>query len=133
MMLRFAPGPIARVVQTLAEADAPAVVHCAAGKDRTGVLSAVILGALGVRDELIVADYAATREGLEAVIERLMQSEGYREMFAALPPDTLHAEPETMIALLEQVRQEHGSMRGYLQQAGVGDGVVEGLAARLLE
>ncbi len=133
MLLRFAPGPIARVVETLAAADAPAVFHCAAGKDRTGVLSAVILGALGVRDELIVADYAATREGLDAVIERLMQSEGYREMFAALPPDTLHAEPETMLALLDRVRQDHGSMRGYLQQAGVDDGVVERLAARLLD
>jgi hypothetical protein len=61
MMLRFASGPIARVIETLARVDAPAVFHCAAGKDRTGVLSAVILGALDVRDEVIVADYAATR------------------------------------------------------------------------
>lgn len=133
MMLRFASGPIARVVETLARVDAPAVFHCAAGKDRTGVLSAVILGALEVPDEVIVADYAATQEGLEAVVERLMRSEGYREMFAALPPDTLHAEPETMISLLASVRQEHGSMRGYLREAGVADAVVERLAARLLE
>ena len=132
MMLRFASGPIARVIETLARVDAPAVFHCAAGKDRTGVLSAVILGALDVRDEVIVADYAATREGLDAVVERLMQSEGYREMFAALPPDTLHAEPETMISLLDHVRAEHGSMRGYLREVGVADEVVERLAARLL-
>jgi protein-tyrosine phosphatase len=132
MMLRFASGPIARVIETLARVDAPAVFHCAAGKDRTGVLSAVILGALDVRDEVIVADYAATREGLDAVVERLMQSEGYREMFAALPPDTLHAEPETMISLLEHVRAEYGSMRGYLREVGVADEVVERLAAQLL-
>ena len=88
LMLRFAAEPIGRVVETLAAASGPAVFHCAAGKDRTGVISAVILGALDVADEVIVADYAATREGLDAVVERLMQSEGYREMFAALPPDT---------------------------------------------
>jgi protein-tyrosine phosphatase len=133
MMLRFAAEPIARVVETLAAADAAAVFHCAAGKDRTGVLSAVILGSLGVPDEVIAADYAATREGLDAVIERLMQSEGYREIFAALPEDTLHAEPETMFSLLERVRGEYGSMRDYLREAGAGDEAVERLAARLLE
>lgn len=133
MMLRFASGPIVRVVETIAATDDPAVFHCAAGKDRTGVLSAVILGALGVRDELIVADYAATREGLDAVVERLMQSEGYREMFAALPPDTLHAEPDTMIGLLDYVRDEHGSMRGYLEAVGADSALVERLARRLVD
>lgn len=133
MMLRFAAAPIARVIETLAAAPGPAVFHCAAGKDRTGVISAVILGALDVADQVVVADYAATREGLEAVVERLMKSEGYREMFAALPPDTLHAEPETMIGLLDRVREEHGSMRGWLREAGVGDATVDALAERVLE
>jgi protein-tyrosine phosphatase len=133
MMLRFAARPIARVVETLADARGPAVFHCAAGKDRTGVVSAVLLGALDVADEVIVADYAATREGLDAVVERLMQSEGYREMFAALPPDTLHAEPETMMQLLERVRGEHGSIRAYLREAGVAETTLDALAERVLE
>ena len=132
LMMRFAGGPIARVAEVLAAADGPAVFHCAAGKDRTGVISAVLLGALGVSDELIVADYAASREGLDLIIARLMQSEGYREMFAALPPDTLHAEPETMIDLLERARDEWGGMRAYLRTQGVSDLVVEALARRLL-
>lgn len=133
MMAEFAKGPIAKVIVTLAESEAPAVYHCAAGKDRTGVISAVLLGVLGVPDEVIVADYAATREGLDAVVERLMQSDGYREMFAALPPDTLHAEPETMIELLARVRDEHGSMRAYLREAGVADATLDALAERVLE
>lgn len=133
MMLRFAAAPIARVVETLAGAPGPAVFHCAAGKDRTGVVSAVLLGAMDVPDEVIVADYAATREGLEAVVERLLTSEGYREMFSALPPDTLHAEPETMIRLLERVRAEHGGMREYLLGAGVGEASLAALARRVLE
>ena len=131
LMLRFASDPIARIFESLAAATAPAVFHCAAGKDRTGVISAVLLGALGVPDEFIVADYAASREGLDAIVERLMQSEGYREMFSALPPDTLHAEPETMITLLDRVRREWGSMGGYLESIGV-DAAAQGALSRRL-
>jgi hypothetical protein len=61
------------------------------------VVSAVLLGLLGVPDQVIVADYAATQENLDAIIERLMSTEGYHTMLSALPPDTLHAEPETML------------------------------------
>ena len=60
LMTEHAKGPLARVLATLADAEAPAVYHCAAGKDRTGVMSAVLLGLLGVEDEVIVADYAAS-------------------------------------------------------------------------
>ena len=107
-MLEFACEPIAGVLATLAAASGPAVFHCAAGKDRTGVISAVLLSLLGVRDEIVVADYAASRDALDAIVERLMESEGYREMFEALPPDTLHAEPETMETLLARVREAFG-------------------------
>jgi protein-tyrosine phosphatase len=132
-MLDRARGPIARVLETLAGAEAPAVFHCTAGKDRTGVVSAVILGLLGVRDEVIVADYAASREALDAIVERLMSSEGYRDMWSHLPPDTLHADPETMASLLARVRAEFGSMRDYARAIGVADADVDRLARRLLE
>jgi protein-tyrosine phosphatase len=133
LMAEFAREPIARVVTTLAGADAPAVYHCAAGKDRTGVVSAVLLGLLGVRDEIIVADYAASRENLDAVIERLMSAEGYQEMLESLPPDTLHAEPATMIALLERVRERYGSMQGYAEAIGVTPATLSRLRDALLE
>ena len=80
------------------------VFHCAAGKDRTGVISAIVLGLLGVPDEVIVADYAATRENLDAIVDRLNALEGYRTMLAALPPDTMHANPETIVEFLERLR-----------------------------
>ena len=79
LMTEHAKRPIARVIQTLAEAEGPAVYHCAAGKDRTGVISAVLLGLLGVADELIVADYAATRKNLDAIVARLMAERGLPE------------------------------------------------------
>lgn len=133
LLAEFAQDKIARVVRLLADVDGAAVYHCAAGKDRTGVISAVLLGVLGVRDEVIVADYAATRENLDAIVERLMGTRGYQTMLEALPPDTLHAEPETMLALLAKVRERYGSMRGYARAAGLEDAVLARLEARLLE
>jgi protein-tyrosine phosphatase len=133
LLAEFARAQVARVLTALADAPGPAVYHCAAGKDRTGVVSAILLGVLGVPEEMIVADYVATRENLDAIIERLMSAEGYQKMLAALPPDTLHAEGETMIAFLDAMRTRHGSMRGYARVAGVDDATVDRLVARLVE
>jgi len=132
LLAEFAKAPIARVITTLAETTAPAVYHCAAGKDRTGVISAVLLSLLDVNDEIIVADYALTQENLDQIIDRLMATEGYQAMLSALPPDTLHAEPETMIALLGRVHAKYGSMRGYAHAAGVPDATIDQLRGRLL-
>lgn len=133
LLAEFAKQPIARVISTLAASEAPAVYHCAAGKDRTGVVSAVLLGVLGVPEAVIVADYAATRENLDAIVERLMSTEGYQEMLSALPPDTMHAEPETMAGFLTRLHDAYGSMAGYARAAGVSDEAIDGLRARLLE
>jgi protein-tyrosine phosphatase len=133
LMAEFAKAPIARVVDTLAHADGPAVYHCAAGKDRTGVISAILLGLLGVRDEVIVADYAATQQQLDAIIERLLSTEGYQEMLEVLPEDTMTAEPETMISLLDQIQSAYGSMEGYAREIGLDDAVLAALRGRFLE
>ena len=132
LLAEFAKRPIARVISILASTDAPAVYHCAAGKDRTGVVSAILLGVLGVTDEVIVADYAATQENLDAIIDRLMSTKGYHSMLSALPPDTLHAEPETMLVFLERMRKTYGSMEGYARSAGVPEESLERLRRRLL-
>jgi protein-tyrosine phosphatase len=133
LLAEFARAQIARVLTTIAEAEGPVVYHCAAGKDRTGVVSAVLLGVLGVRDEIIVADYAATRENLDAIIARLMGSKGYGSILDALPPDTLHAEPATMVQFLDRMRAQYGSMRQYARAAGVSPATIDALADRLLE
>jgi len=131
-MIDFAREPIAKVITVLARTRDPAVFHCAAGKDRTGVISALVLSLLDVRDEVIVADYAATREALDAIVERLMSSEGYQGMFEELPPDTLHANPETMEAFLARVRAEFGGMADYAREIGVDGADVERLRARMV-
>jgi protein-tyrosine phosphatase len=132
LLAEFAKTPIARVIETIARSEEPLVYHCAAGKDRTGLISAIVLGLLGVREEIIVADYAATRENLDAIVERLMSLEGYRSILDALPPDTMHAEPETMIDFLGRIRAEYRSMHEYASSAGVSKEVVGLLRDRLL-
>lgn len=132
-MIDFAREPIAKVVTVLARTRDPAVFHCAAGKDRTGVVSALLLSLLGVREEVIVADYAATRESLDAIVERLLASDGYQGMFENLPPDTLHAEPATMEGFLTRVRSEFGGMTDYAREIGVDPADVEHLRARMVE
>ena len=132
LLAEYAKDRIARVLTTLAASEGPAVYHCAAGKDRTGVISAVILGVLGVPDEVIVADYVATKEHLEAIIERLMATKSYEKVLTNLPPDTLHAEAETMVAFLERIRAEYGDMRTYAQAAGVAPEALEALEVRLV-
>lgn len=128
-LAEFAGEPIARVITTIAAADAGAVFHCAAGKDRTGVISAILLG---VPDDVIVADYVATRENLDAIVDRLSALEGYRAMLAALPPDTMHANPETMVEFLERLRAAHRSVEVYARHAGVTADAISRLRGRLL-
>ena len=82
--------------------------------------------------EVIVADYAATQENLDAIIDRLMSTEGYQTMLSALPPDTLHAEPETMLAFLERMHGTYGSMEVYASSAGVSAEAIARLRERLL-
>ena len=133
LMVERAKVPIARVVTALAECSTPVVYHCTAGKDRTGLISAIVLGLLGVPDEFVVADYAATQDNLTAIIDRLMQSVGYRDVIDSLPADTLHANPETMFSLLDHLRDRYGSFRGYASDIGLSDAVIHRLKGSLLE
>src|SRR5262245_40357281 len=131
-MAELAGERIARVIGLLAETETPAVFHCAAGKDRTGVISALLLGLLGVADDVIVADYVATRENLDAIVDRLRSLEGYRAMLDALPPDTMHAEPETMLEFLARLRNRYGTIEEYARHAGLPDEAIDRLRDRLL-
>lgn len=132
LLAQFAREPIARVVRVLAESESPAVYHCAAGKDRTGVISAVLLGLLGVEDEVIVADYALSATNIDAIIARLEAAEGYRTMLSQLPPETMHALPETMAGFLARLRERYGSAEGYALESGLGADVVDRLRRTLL-
>jgi protein tyrosine/serine phosphatase len=78
-LLEGSAGTIVTAVRAFAdEAKLPAVFHCAAGKDRTGVLAAVVLDAIGVTHESIVTDYTLTAQRLRQIDARLGRLETYR-------------------------------------------------------
>ena len=112
-------------------ADGPAIVHCAAGKDRTGVVVALALSVAGVEREAIVADYAATGERLSAVLARLKASPTYAPDLDGLPDDVHMPLPETMERLLELLDERHGGPLGWLAENGFGDDAADALRARL--
>jgi protein tyrosine/serine phosphatase len=102
----------------------PAVIHCSVGKDRTGILVAVILSVLGVGDDDIVADYTLSGMGAARLALRL------REHFADRPgdlepflPALLSAHPETMRHLLGQLRDKFGSVEGYVDDIGLASAI----------
>jgi protein-tyrosine phosphatase len=132
-LLEMARAPIARVIEALAGSEAGAVYHCAAGKDRTGVISAVLLGVLGVPRDLIVADYALSSQNIDAIIARVMSMKGYEDTLQKMPADTLHAKPETMETVLTHIDSKYGSMAGYLEDILSGIGAERGTADRLRE
>jgi protein-tyrosine phosphatase len=112
----------------------PAVFHCAAGKDRTGVLAALVLGLLGVGDETIAADYGLSRVGMTAMVEwiRINRPE-VADSMTDQPGVLLEAPPRAMLALLDQLRAEHGSIEGYARSIGLVDDTIEGLRTTLLD
>lgn len=124
---------VARMLELIAAADEPAVFHCAAGKDRTGMLSAVILGLLGVSERDIIEDYALTSRNIERIVDRLFETPSYQSTLDTLPPETLHANPQSMESLLALVREEWGSMLGYAEWCGVLPATLAQLDAALLD
>jgi protein-tyrosine phosphatase len=133
-MLAEGTPAITRAVRALAVPGAlPAVFHCMAGKDRTGILAAVILAALDVPDDQIVADYVLTAEIREARNAFLAEHDPeYLVHLDSLPAFALETKAESMETFLAHVRHEHGSMRAYLGDSGVDAETVDRLADALL-
>ena len=92
-MLGLAGEQVATVLRLLADPDVyPAVFFCAAGKDRTGVLAAIVLAVLGVDDDDIVADYALTDSVARAILDRASRELPlYEDLWKSLPPDAAYA------------------------------------------
>jgi protein-tyrosine phosphatase len=134
-MLGDGPDRFANAFTKLCEPEAlPAVFHCAAGKDRTGLLAMLLLGSMGVPDEYIVADYALTNEGMERMIEwaRREQPEGYARI-SARPSGFLSAAPEAMLRIVGMLRRQFGTIREYVLELGVPVEALARLEAAFLE
>jgi protein-tyrosine phosphatase len=134
-MLEEAGDHVAQALRIVADpANLPAIIHCTVGKDRTGVLVAVILSLLGVANDTIVADYALSAGAMEAVKARLIaRFPDAEELINDHAAEILSAEGENMIFLLDAVAEKWGSMEAYVATIGLSDDDLVALRAALLE
>jgi hypothetical protein len=124
---------LATIFETLTEAGGGAVLfHCAAGKDRTGVLAALLLSVLGVGEDDIIADYALTNRAMPSILERLTRDPLHGEAVAQMPASRRIVLPDTMRRFLELLDQQHGGARTWMESAGVAPGSIDTLRTKLL-
>jgi hypothetical protein len=131
-LLESAGTEFVEVLQIIAEpANHPLVFHCAAGKDRAGLIAATVLGLLEVDDEEIVADYAATEAALEALKARAAK----RAENSGRPPAArfMTADAPTMRDTLTWLHAEHGGFEPYMLGHGLSEGELALLRTSLIE
>ena len=128
------PETVAAAVAAVAAGD-PAdgvVIHCFAGKDRTGIVSALVLAVADVPDESIATDYAASAPNMQHLFDGWIANaddESERELRRRLAA----AEYATMLEVMEWLRDSAGGAAGYLREAGLTDAQITRLRARLVE
>lgn len=116
--LRDRPEAVVRALRVMATGDGTALVHCAAGKDRTGVVCALALEAAGVTREATIADYAQTGERIEQILARLRSSPTYAEDIDSRPPDSYTPHAHLMDKLLTRLDEKYDGPLGWLTLHG---------------
>jgi protein tyrosine/serine phosphatase len=111
-----------RYFRALAESEGPILVHCAAGKDRTGIICALTHHVAGVHDDDILADYLLTNDPARMEKRLPMVREAVRETSGREASDealmvAMRVEAEYLAEAFRVMREAHGSLDGYLDQA----------------
>lgn len=128
---RRRPDSIVEALRAMAHTEGATLVHCAAGKDRTGTVVAIALAAAGADRDAIVADYLATAQNIEAIVQRLAETNTYGAEMRKHDPSSHAPVPGTMERVLELLEAEHGSVEAWLLSEGLRPEELERLRARL--
>jgi len=137
-MLRVGSDKLAAGLQVIARADSPLIFHCAAGKDRTGLLAAFLLAVLEVPDAFIAADYGKTEEGMQLMLAAWraaaeQQGEAAIQRLDTAPVHYFDSPPAVMTELLGRLRSEHGSLVDFVRSIGVSSDDIAALRRRLVD
>jgi protein-tyrosine phosphatase len=129
LMIDLRQVALGTIFNAIAQADGPVLFHCFAGKDRTGLVAAMMLSLAGVASDAIGADYAETDAQLAT---------RYTEWLAKAAPDRLaqmrnelRCPPEWMLRTLEYIERAWGGVESYLEAAGVPPANIDRLSAKL--
>ena len=129
-ILMNAGALVAQAFATLAQpVNHPALFHCSAGKDRTGVLAATTLDVLGVAREQIVEDFLATNEVIDAILDRLKRMPG----FANSTREGIMAPRVAIEKYLDRTQSEFGGSKAFLLHHGVYLSTIDNFRESMLE
>jgi protein tyrosine/serine phosphatase len=120
------------ITHLAARENLPAVFHCTAGKDRTGMVAALVLSLVGVSDDVIVHDYTLTDDRMVLVMERIRASGDFPAPAAAMSERIGRAEASSMEKFLGALRDGYGGADGWAREAGISDATVASLREVLL-
>ena len=135
ILKNFAPSFV-RIARQVGRGE-PLVVHCTAGRDRTGVAAMLLLDLAGVSAEYVVADYALSSERRPSLQHDHTEARSLRPLLEDLGLDParfaplLEARPAVIAATLEELRDRWGGAAGYLSAAGVSDADIDATRACL--
>jgi protein-tyrosine phosphatase len=119
-------GQVARAL--LADDGVPAIIGCAAGKDRTGVTIALLLDLAGVDHPTIVEDYARSAAYFAEPARVIIDEDDWRH-----PELIVESEPVYMRVALDHLAREHGGARALLRRQGLTDAELDRLVEQLTE
>jgi protein-tyrosine phosphatase len=98
----------------------PAVFHCTGGRDRTGMVAALMLEVVGVPDEIIADDYLLTQRAAERTIAWVQVNEPeFAALVSQIPPESRELRAGTILDFLQMVRSKYASAAGFLESIGV--------------
>ncbi|WP_405138600.1 tyrosine-protein phosphatase [Nocardia sp. NBC_01388] len=121
---------IRRVIESIADAEGPTVFHCASGKDRTGLIAALVLTAVDVSEEQILADFALTELATPLLIEEWQEAHPNRELRW---PGYGRAPAQIMRLVLGDLAEAHGSVHRYIsEELGIEKHTIEKLKSQLI-
>lgn len=123
------PRAFRSVFEALADADGAVLFHCFAGKDRTGLVAALLLALAGVDAAEIAADYGETDVQLATQYERWIETAAPERRAAFV--DELRCPPERILGVIEHIDRRWGGVASYLEAAGMSPSAIDRASAKL--